>query len=70
MNKKQINKLAQQIIELELIHQNPSATKEEKAKAENRILQLSGMLGCLPNGIEIMGEIDLKVQKALAEQEN
>jgi len=28
------------------------------------------MLGCLPNGIEIMGEIDLKVQKALAEQEN
>lgn len=70
MTKKQIKKLAQQIVELELIHSDPSSSKEVKTNVENRIIQLSGMLSCLPNGLEVMGEIDLMVQKALAEKEN
>lgn len=68
MTKKQIQKLADQIVEQELIHRNPSSTKEEKSQAENRIIQLSGMLACLPNGLELMTEIDYIVQQKLADK--
>ena len=69
MTRKQIRKLANQISELELIHKNPDSSKEEKAQAERQIIQLSGMLACLPNGLDIMSEIDELVQTRLHENE-
>ena len=70
MTRKQIRKMAEQIAQLELIHQNPDSSKEEKAQAERQIMQLSGMLACLPNGLDIMSEIDVLVQTRLHEKEN
>lgn len=68
MTKKQIKKFVDQIVEQELIHRDPSSTKEQKSQAENRIIQISGMLACLPNGLELMTEIDLLVQKKIADK--
>ena len=68
MTKKQIKKLVNQLVEQELIHADPSSTKEQKSQAENRIIQLSGMLACLPNGLELMTEIDFMIQEKLADK--
>lgn len=58
MTRKQMNKLAQEIYQCELIHQNESSSKEEKAHAENRMMQLTKQIMCLPNGINVLMEID------------
>ena len=70
MTKKQIRKLANQIIELELIHRNPNSSKEEKAQAESQIIQLSGMIGMMRNGLGLMTEIDVLVQEGIERAEN
>lgn len=69
MTKKQIRKLANQIIEFELIHRNPNSSKEEKALAESQIIQLSGMIGMMRNGLGIMTEIDALVQEGIERAE-
>lgn len=65
MTKKQIRKLADQIVKLELIHRNPESSKEEKAQAESQIIQLSSMFEQVPGGIEAMFEVDEIVQTKL-----
>ena len=70
MTRKQIRKFADKITEQELIVRNPASSKEAKSRAENRIIQLSGMLACLPDGLDVMTEIDELIQKKIADIEN
>lgn len=58
MTRKQMKKLAQEIYECELIHQNENSSKEEKNQAENRMMQLTNQIMCLPDGMNILMEID------------
>lgn len=69
MTLKQMTKHADNIVKWELIHRDPNSSDEEKQRAESNILQLSNMLMCLPHGIEIMGDIDVLVQKKLQNKE-
>ena len=69
MTRKQIRKLADQIIQLELIHRNPDSSQEEKVKAESQIIQISGMIGKL-GGLQLMEQIDELVQEGVEKQEN
>ena len=64
MTKKQMRKLANEIVELELIHQK-STDEEEKSRAEKRIMEISHKIGGTPEGLEIMMEIDEMVQEKL-----
>ena len=41
MNKKQIKKLANELVQLELIHRDSSISKEEKAQVEKRIMTIT-----------------------------
>lgn len=59
MTKKQISRCAQHVIELEEKLRNPE-TKEDAAKEMDTYLS---MLLALPDGFEIMSQIDEKVQK-------
>lgn len=58
MTRKQMNKFAQEIYQCELTHQNENSSKEEKAQAENRIMQLTNQIMCLPDGFNVLMEID------------
>lgn len=58
MTQKKIRKLANEIVELELKHQNPSISKEEKDQVEKRIIQLTNTISVLPNGMDILIQID------------
>lgn len=58
MTRKQMNKFAQEIYQCELTHQNENSSKEEKTQAEHRIMQLTNQIMCLPDGINILMEID------------
>lgn len=62
MTHKQMKKFAKEIYECELIHDSASSSKEEKAKAESRIMQISNQIMALNDGIDIMSEIDIMVQ--------
>lgn len=64
MTKKQMRKFANEIVELELIHQN-STDEEERKRAEKRIMEISHKIGGTVEGIEIMMEIDEMVQSKL-----
>ena len=67
MTRKQIRKLADQIIKFELINQDKNSSKEAKAQAKSQIIQLSSMFEVIPNGFSIMMEVDELVQKKLDE---
>ena len=62
MTHKQMKKYAQEIYECNKIHDNVSSTPEEKARAANRIMQISRQIMCLKDGLSIMLEIDTMVQ--------
>ena len=62
MTKKQMKKLAKEFYECEQIHQS-SSSKEEKARADKRIMQLTNLIMALPDGINVMLEIDTLVQQ-------
>ena len=64
MTKKQMRKLANEIVELELIQQN-STSEEERERARKRIMEISHKLGNSLAGLEIMMEIDEMVQEKL-----
>ena len=68
MTKKQMRKTAKEIIALEKIHRNPESSQDEISKAEKRIIQITNMLSCLPDGMDIMIEIDAIVQSELAQE--
>ena len=62
MTRKQMKKLAKEHYECEQIHQNESSSKEEKSRADNRIIQITNQIMALNDGINIMLEIDTMVQ--------
>lgn len=70
MTKKQIRKYANEIIKLEKIHSDTSNDKEMIADAERRILQLTNQISCLPNGLEVLMEIDEIIYSALGDKGN
>ena len=61
-----MRKLADEIVELELIHRNSESSEEEISKAEKRIIQISNLLYAMPRGLEIMEQIDDIVQQKLS----
>lgn len=65
MTKKQMNKIADEIVKWELIHCNPKSTKEELREAEKNIITISNRIACLPNGMTVMMEIDAIIQNKL-----
>ena len=69
MTRKQMKKLAKQLYEQELIHQNPNSSKEEKNKAEDKIMQLTNYVMCLPDGFNIFCEIDIIIQDFMTKGE-
>lgn len=62
MTRKQMKKLAKELYECELIHQDDSSSKEEKARADSRVMQIINQIMALHDGINIMLEIDVMVQ--------
>lgn len=58
MTRKQMKKFADEIYKCELIHQDENSSKEEKAHAENRIIQLTNQIMAFPDGINALLEID------------
>ncbi len=69
MTKKQIKKLAKELVELELIHQT-SLDKEAVIRAEKRIMSITNQLMADPDGVIAMMDIDDLVQKELNNKEN
>lgn len=65
MNKKQIYKIADKIIELEKIVSDTSESEERRARAEKEISKYAGMIICLPDGLAVMSEIDEIILKRL-----
>lgn len=66
MTKKQMNKIANEIAKWEMIHCNPNSTKKELREAEKHIIDISNRIACLPNGMEIMMQIDTILQTKIA----
>lgn len=58
MTRKQMKKFADEIYKCELIRQDENSSKEEKAHAEDRIMQLTNQIMALPDGINALLEID------------
>lgn len=58
MTRKQMKKFADEIYKCELIHQDENSSKEKKAHAEDRIMQLTNQIMALPDGINALLEID------------
>lgn len=63
MTKKQMRKIAQEVYDLNLIHDNPESSSEEKARAEKRIMTITKQIMCLQGYMEILGDIDSMVQQ-------
>lgn len=68
MTRKQMKKLAKGLYQCEQIHQNESSSKEEKSRAENRIMQITNQIMALNDGINILLEIDVMVQDLATQQ--
>lgn len=65
MTQKKIRKLADEIVKLELIHRNPKTSKDEVNRTEKRIIQLTNMINALPDGMNIMLQIDDMIYEKL-----
>lgn len=65
MTKKQKRKIAQEIVQYELIRSNPNSTKDEINEAEKMIFLLTNKIVSVPNGLELMVEIDDLVQELI-----
>ena len=61
MTRKQMKRFADEIYKCELIRQDDNSSKEEKAHAEDRIMQLTNQIMALPDGINALLEIDALV---------
>ena len=68
MTRKQMKKLAKEIYECEIIHSSTSSSIEEKSRAEKRIMQLTNQIASLPDGINIMLEVDLLIQQMASKE--
>lgn len=67
MTQKQMKKLAKELYNCELIHQDPNSSKEEKSRADSRIIQITNQVMTLKDGINIMLEIDNIIQSMASE---
>lgn len=67
MTKKQKRKIAQEIVQYELIRSNPNSTKDEINEAEKMIFLLTNKIVSVPNGLELMVEIDDLVQELISQ---
>jgi len=65
MTKKQMRKIAQEIYDLNIIHDNPESSNEERSRAEKRIISITKQIMCLPRNLEVLGEIDSIVQSII-----
>lgn len=65
MTKKQMRKTAQEVYDLNLIHDSPESSDEERSRAEKRIISITKQIMCLPRGIETLGEIDSIIQQII-----
>lgn len=63
MTKKQLRKIADEIIQLDKVYNDEESTHEQKARAEKRMSQITNMLMCLPNGLELLDEVDYLISK-------
>lgn len=70
MNKKEMKKLALQIYQCELIHDDPSSTQEEISQAEQKIMELTNKICSAKDGINVMLEIDIMVQELVEKNKN
>lgn len=70
MTKKQMRKIAQEVYEQNLIHDNPESSTEEKSRAEKRIISITKQIMCLPRGMEVLGEIDSIIQGIIKSNNN
>lgn len=61
MTRKQMKKFADEIYNCELVHQDENVSKEDKAHAEDRIIQLTKQIMAFPDGINALLEIDALV---------
>ena len=68
MTRKQMKKLADEIYNCELVHQNKNASKEDKAHAENRIIQLTNQIMALPDGVNALLEIDALIASKITKE--
>ena len=65
MTRKQIKKNAAKILAWELVRQDPTTPERNKREAEENIMQLTNMLMALPDGVNIMLEIDDIIQQQI-----
>lgn len=65
MKKTQINKLSNQIYELEKIYSSENSTEKEKEKAELEMLRLLSYIMLLPDGFDVFAQIDDIIMKKL-----
>lgn len=70
MTRKQMKKLAKELYDCELVHENVSSSTEEKSRAERRIVQITNQVMALHDGINVMLEIDTLVQNLAKKQKN
>lgn len=63
MTRKQMKNLAKEVYNCEMIHEDASSSKEEKIRAEKRLMQLTNQIMALKDGISILLEIDVLVQE-------
>lgn len=68
MTRKQMRKLAKEIYDCELVHSSETSSTEEKSRAERRIMQLTNQIAALPDGINIMLEVDIMVQQMASKE--
>ena len=68
MTRKQIKKYATQFLNLEKIHQDSNSSDKQKHDAEQKIIQLTNMISALPQGLDILLEIDDIIQNQVAKE--
>lgn len=70
MTKKQMRKIADEIYFLNLAHDDPATSSDEKSRAEKRIISITKQIMCLPRGVEILSDIDELVQLKIKNTSN
>lgn len=65
MTKKQMRKIAHDIYEQNMIHDDPNSSQDEKVRAERRIISLTQQILALPRGVELLDEIDVMIQNII-----
>lgn len=63
MTRKQKRKIAKEIYECELIHQDMSASKEKRLQADDRIFQITNQIMEMEDGLNLMLELDVMIQE-------